>query len=138
MTVMNKGGIMSWIEFWKDWYFISKYQKDILDNYKNAFFGVDVFQRFIQLVPSYLWQNINPWSFSLFQFTKEIKGSPALEQKIITEVAGYGSQLGTIIDFLETIERECQIDPKKLKTSEDIYKFYKFKDLAEKINKIKV
>ncbi|SPF43367.1 hypothetical protein SBDP1_440025 [Syntrophobacter sp. SbD1] len=121
------------IPFWKAWSLISRFQDDIADNYKNIFWS---YQKFLQLAPTYLSQPILPWSFSLMQFTKEIKGSPALEHKIVTEVAGYGSQLGTIMDFLELVSKQLQLDKKKLE-GEDLCQYYEFEKLLDKVNKIK-
>lgn len=124
-------------EFWEYCSGISKLQKNTAENYKNIFFGMETYKQFMQLAPTNLQQAINPWSFSLMSFTKEIKGTPTLEHKIITEVAGYGSQIGTILDFLEILAEQYPIDEKKLKEPEDICKFYNFRDLVEKINKVK-
>lgn len=90
--------IESSIPFWKDWGVVSQYQSDVWENYRNALFGG--FRAWLQLAPTFLSQSINPWSFSLVQFTEQIKGTPSKEYKILKEVAGYGSQLGTIMDFL--------------------------------------
>lgn len=125
------------IQAWKTWCVISNYQKDIFNNYKKMlpFIWYDFCQRFFQLVPTILSQTINPWAFSLFHFTKEIKGSPVLESKILTEVAGYGSQLGTIMDVLEIVGRECGLEAKL--EGDDEYKFFKLKELVSKIDKAK-
>src|SRR5438876_11260008 len=89
------------LPLWRSWSVVSQYQKDILENYRTALCGH--FERILQLAPTALSQTINPWSFSLMQFTNQIKGNPVIERKILTEVAGYGSQLGTIMDFLEVL-----------------------------------
>ncbi len=124
------------IPIWKHWYLISKYQRDIVANYWDSLFQTDCFNQAFQFAPTWLSQTINPWSFSLFQFTKEIKGSSALEYKILTEVAGYGSQLGKIIDVLEIIEKENILKTDDLNES-DKYKINKFKELAEDIKRAK-
>src|SRR5260370_20475727 len=95
--------VESSIPFWRHWGTISQSQKEIVDNYRSA--ASDEYQKFLQLVPTTLSQTINPWSFSLVQFTDQIKGNPEIERKIITQVAGYGSQLGTILDFLGVLEK---------------------------------
>ena|SRR5437867_3275182 len=123
------------LPFWRSWETVSQCQKDITDNYRNAFLGE--FQRLTQLAPTYLSQAINPWSFSLMQFTSQIKGSPATEYKILKEVAGYGSQLGTIMDFLEVVEKACQAQLKKVDAPEERAAIQKFQDLATKIKKAK-
>ncbi len=83
-----------------------------------------------------MWQNILPWSFSLLQFTREIKGTPELETKIVTEVAGYGSQLGTIMDVIEVMQKEYPIDVKTL-DEEEAYMYLKFKEPVKDIGKLK-
>ena len=98
------------------------------------FFGNELLHSFFQLAPSYLSQVINPWSFSLMQFTKEVKGSPELEYKILTKVDGYGGQLGTIIDYLEMVSGHLQLGQL---TDEETYKSLRFKNLANEINDIK-
>lgn len=40
----------------------------------------------------------------------EIKGSAAIEEKVITEVASYGTQLGKILRALETLSKETKVD----------------------------
>lgn len=126
--------LQSAVPFWKSWALISQYQRDIWENYRNALSGG--FQNWLQLAPTYLSQSINPWSFSLFQFTKEIRGTPNKEYKILTEVAGYGSQLGTIMDYLEVLEKNTALNPEAL-SPEDNYRICKFHDLVEQIRKAK-
>lgn len=128
--------LKSSIPFWENFYLISKYQKNILDNYLDAFFNVDMFKMFIRFAPTYLTQSINPWSFSLIQFTKELKGSPFLEYKILTEVAGYGSQLSKIIDFLEIFEKKYPLIMEEMEHT-DIYRYHKFKELVEDLKSMK-
>ena len=118
----------------ESWSLISRYQKIIYDNLSSMTFGNDLFHSFVQLAPSYLSQVINPWSFSLMQFTKQIKGSPELEYKILTEVDGYGSQLGTIIDYLEVISKDVKVDGM---SDEEKYRYFQFQDLAKQIKRIK-
>jgi len=117
-----------------DWSLISRYQKMIWENYRSMWAGYDLFQTFVRLAPTYLSQVINPWSFSLIQFTKELKGSPELEYKILTEVDGYGAQLGTIIDWVEVLSRYLKIAELP---DEDKFKYMKFKKLAEDIGRAK-
>ncbi|MBB93238.1 MAG: hypothetical protein CML68_01335 [Rhodobacteraceae bacterium] len=40
----------------------------------------------------------------------EIKGSPQVEQKVLTEVASYGKQLGKILEALKTISDKTGIE----------------------------
>jgi len=71
------------------------------------------------------------------QFTNQIKGNPLVERKNQTEVAGYGSQLGTIMDFLEVLEKTCRLDPDKIKDPADRRKVERFLGLLRDINKAK-
>lgn len=123
------------LPFWRSWSILSQYQKDVCDNYREALWGQC--ERFLQLAPTTLSQTINPWSFSLMQFTSQIKGSPVIEQKILTQVAGYGSQLGTIMDFLEVVEKTCRLEPNEIKDAADRRKVDKFQALLRDINKAK-
>ena|SRR5437899_630158 len=127
--------VESSIPFWKNWGVISESQKDILENYRGGF--AEEYQKFLQLAPKNLNQTINPWSFSLVQFTREIKGDPAVEYKILTEVAGYGSQLGTILDFLGVLEKACQLDAKKLKDAKQVEAVDRFHALVRAVNQAK-
>ena len=124
------------IPFWRNWEIISQYQNEIAENLRRAWWG-DGFQKALQFAPTNLWQSILPSSFSLVQFTKEMRGNPATESKIISEVAGYGTQLGAILDFLEVLEKKYPLDIKKMGDEEDIYKVMKFKELVQKIKKAK-
>jgi len=123
------------LPMWRSWSVLSQYQRDIWENYRTAVWGH--FERFLQLAPTTLSQTINPWSFSLMEFTNQIKGNPVIERKILTEVAGYGSQLGTIMDFLEVLERTTGLDTAKLKDPEDQRKVERFQNLLRDINKAK-
>jgi hypothetical protein len=126
--------LKSIIPIMMNWSIISRYQKMIYDNFSSMSFGNDLFHSFLQLAPSYLSQVINPWSFSLMQFTKEVKGSPELEYKILTRVDGYGGQLGTVIDYLEVLSEHLKLDNM---SDEDTYKWLRFKNLAQDIKRIK-
>jgi len=77
-----------------------------------------------------------PWSFSLLQFTREIKGTPELEAKILTEVAGYGSQLGRGMDIIEVMQKKYTIDVKTLDEGE-VYMYLRFKKLVKDIRNLK-
>lgn len=64
----------------------------------------------MKFVPENLAQAINPWSWwlnasdntnALVNINNIKSRNPKLEQKIVTEVAGYGMQLGIIEDMLE-------------------------------------
>lgn len=125
----------STLPVWRSWSSVSQYQKDIWCNYRDAIWGQ--YERILQLAPNTLSQTINPWSFSLFQFTSQIKGNPAIEQKILTNVAGYGSQLGTILDFLHVLEKTWEADAKKPRDSEDLLKVEKFQKLVADIERAK-
>ncbi|MDB6022080.1 MAG: hypothetical protein JWQ04_1937 [Pedosphaera sp.] len=123
------------IPFWRNWGIVSESQKEIMDNYRSG--TSDEYQKFLQLVPTNLSQTINPWSFSLVQFTNQIKGNPVIERKIITEVAGYGSQLGTILDFLGVLEKVVKLEKAKLTDPKQIDAVAKFHDLVKQVNQVK-
>ncbi len=127
--------VQSSIPFWRHWGTISNLQKEIVDNYRSG--ASDEYQKFLQLVPRTLSQTINPWSFSLVQFTDQIKGNPVIERKIITEVAGYGSQLGTILDFLGVLEKAVKLQQTKLTDPKEREAVAKFHDLVRQVNQAK-
>lgn len=131
--------LLSSLPFWGVWNFISKYQKDIIDNYRNALFGNLRWDTLMSLVPSNLSQVINPTSFSLIQMTKEMKGTPSVEARILTDVAGYGSQLGTMMDVLEILGIKAYPDKESRRSlsDEDELKYLKFKELSGKIRTVK-
>jgi len=129
--------LKSSIPYWRNLDIITQYQKDISQNVRGAFWWADWYPKVLQLAPTNLWQDIlRGWSFSVFQFTKEIRGNPTVEAKILTEVAGYGSQLGTIEDFLEVLAKHARLDEKAL-NEEDMYKVLRFRELVREIKKVK-
>ena len=79
MDDTNASNVFEWwgkaaessIPFWKSWDAISESQKSILENYRAPL--MDEYQKFVQLAPNTLSQTINPWSFSLFQITQQMK-----------------------------------------------------------------
>jgi hypothetical protein len=123
------------IPFWRNLELITQYQKDILRNLVPPW--LNAWQDAFQLAPSRLYQSILPWSFSAFQFTNEIQGDPQVEYKILTQVAGYGSQLGTIMDFLQVMAKRIHPELTTGQTNQDLYKVLKFYDLKEKIERAK-
>jgi hypothetical protein len=123
------------LPYWMNLDLVSGYQDSIVSNYRHMLFGMDVAHAWLNLAPKFLAQTINPWSFSLVNLTNEMKGSGRLEGDIITEVASYGSQLGTIIDFLELLEK--RLDGKHALTEDEIYHRQRFKHLAEDIKRAK-
>ena len=123
------------VPYWMNLDLVSGYQDSIASNYRHMLFGMDLAHAWLNLAPKFLTQTINPWSFSLVNLTNEMKGSGRMESDIITDVASYGSQLGTIIDFLELIEK--RLDGKSPLDEEEIYRRHKFKHLVEDIDKAK-
>jgi hypothetical protein len=123
------------VPFWRNLEFITQYQKQIWGNLTPSWW--DAWQQMFRLAPSRLTQSILPWSFSAFQFTNEIQGNPDVEYKILTQVAGYGSQLGTIMDFLEVLAKRIHPDLTSGQTNPDLYKVLKFYDLLKKIDAAK-
>jgi hypothetical protein len=124
------------ISFWRNLDIVSQYQRDIFENWTASW--TDHFQRCLQLAPTNLWQSILPMNFSCIQFTRSIRGNPALESKILTEVAGYGSQLGTIMDFLQVVAKRTGMTISHLQDNEEeVYRLVRFEDLVRKINRAK-
>jgi hypothetical protein len=144
MDDTNASNVFEWwgkavessIPFWKSWDAISESQKSILENYRAPL--MDEYQKFIQLAPNNLSQTINPWSFSLFQITQQMKSSnPAVEYKIVKDVAGYGSQLGTIMDFLGVLDKMFQSELAKITDPQSQQAIEKFRLLATQIKNVK-
>jgi hypothetical protein len=124
------------LSFYKNLNTLTYYQKGISENLKGTFWFADAWQSWMQPAPTNLWQDIlRNWSFSLINFTSQVKGQPELEAKILKDVAGYGSQLGTTMDFLEVLARTGGVD--KIKDADDQFKVFKFVDLLDKINRAK-
>ena len=123
------------LPFWRNLQLITQYQNSIWKNLLPPWWNA--WQDAFRLAPSRLTQSILPWSFSAFQFTNEIQGNPEVEYKILTQVAGYGSQLGTIMDFVELMARRIHPDLTTGQTNPDLYKVLKFYDLLKKIEQAK-
>jgi len=123
------------VPFWQNLELITQYQQKIMQNLMPP--GWAAWHELIRLAPSRLSQSILPWSFSAFQFTNEIQGDPEIEYKILTRVAGYGSQLGTIMDFLEVMAKRIHPQLTSGQTNPDLLKVLKFYDLLQKIDKAK-
>jgi hypothetical protein len=85
--------------------------------------------------PANLTQSINPWNISLFQVISGTRGDPQTEVDILSKVASYGSQLGTVIDALLTVMPGLG-ERKDLK-EEDLYAVLKLEDLARGVKQIK-
>jgi DNA-binding ferritin-like protein (Dps family) len=125
----------SHIPFWRNLELISEYQRGILEN--CLWLWTQGAKTWMQFAPTNLFQNIlGGWNFSAIQFTRQIKGNPEIESKILTEVAGYGSQLGTIMDYLEVVSKQEKLSLKDLE-GDDAAKFVRFHDLLGKIERVK-
>jgi len=127
--------LAQFIPFWQNLDVLTRYQKSIWDNLMPSW--MDNWRALFRLAPQHLWQSILPWSFSAFQFTNEIQGDPEMEYKILTRIAGYGSQLGTIMDFLEVAAKRIRPELTHGQTNADEFKVLKFYDLLHRINKAK-
>lgn len=90
-------------ELWKQLAQIAKWQRRTVSHYQEMMGWPGYFPFNLGLAPKNLSQAINPTSFELFQFIGAMRGETQTEMDIVTEVAGYGSQLGTIIDALLTV-----------------------------------
>lgn len=93
----------------------------------------------MKFVPENLAQAINPWSWwlnasdntnALININNIKSGNPKLEQKIVTEVAGYGMQLGVIEDMLDMM---IGFLPKSQLTEEQKKIIERFKVMREDI-----
>ena len=80
------------------------------------------------------------WLKSLSQQTgfininQTVSSDPELEKKITGEVAGYGKQLGILIDLVALLA--CELDGKDL-DAEQSQSIKKFKDLEQSIRRVK-
>ena len=131
----NNEALADQLPFWRNLQLITQYQKAIWDNLIPPWWNA--WQEAFRLAPNRLSQSILPWSFSAFQFTNEIQGNPEVEYKILTQVAGYGSQLGTIMDFLEIISKRIHPNVTTGQSNPDLYKVLKFYDLKKQIDQAK-
>ncbi len=127
--------LAAWIPFWRELELLTRYQRSVWGNLMPPW--SEAWQNLFRLAPERLWQSILPWSFSAFQFTNEIQGDPELEYKILTRVAGYGSQLGTVMDFLEVMANRIQPPLKSGQNEAALFKVLKFYDLLNEVNKAK-
>jgi hypothetical protein len=90
------------LEFWKQAVTISKCQGQVLENWTHWF------QNCFFFAPAKLWQSILPgWNFGS-QVNVYKSSDPALEDGIVRHVASYGSQLGTMLDYLEVLRKQVQ------------------------------
>ena len=127
--------LAEFIPFWRNLEMLTRYQKSVWDNLVPSW--MENWQALFRLAPQHLWQSILPWSFSAFQFTNEIQGDPEIEYKILTRVAGYGSQLGTIMDFLQVAAKRIKPELTKGQTDTERFKVLKFYDMLNQIERAK-
>lgn len=126
---------MELTELWKHLSDLAKWQQKAVGHWVTmlSFSGYRPFG--FQLAPTNLVQRINPWNVSLFQMISETKADARTEVEILTRVAGYGSQLGTLVDALIAVipkgEKREQLDEQSL------YALLKLEDLARDIRRIK-
>jgi hypothetical protein len=88
--------------------------------------------------PAQFLQNILPnWELAPdFTFNIGRSSDPALEEKIVNDVAGYGSQLGTILDYLEILENKERLLAKPLRKHDKV-KVARLITLIDQVNKAK-
>jgi hypothetical protein len=119
--------------FWKIATDISEYQLKYVENYQEMLFGSKTAKSFIGMAPQYLWQPI----FSNNRlFGIEYHGDRQIEQEIVKK-AGYGSQLGTIIDFLDLIEKTNPLPTNNLTTQKKKDVYYRYKALSTVVSDVK-
>ncbi len=131
----NGNDLQDDIPFWMNLETISGCQRAILQNWTALW--TQGFQTWTQLAPTNLWQNIfGGWNVSLFQVIRNMKGNPAVESRIVKEVAGYGSQLGTLTDYVGVVAKREGLSLNNL-DAEDAAKYVRFHDMVSKIDQIK-
>lgn len=92
-----------YVVLWKHLAELASVQHKAVGHWQAMLSGSGFFPMGSHLAPSSLSQNINPWNISLFQVISGTRGDPKTEVEIVTQVASYGSQLGTVIDALIAI-----------------------------------
>lgn len=123
------------IPFWMNLETISGCQRTILENWTALW--TQGFHTWMQMAPTNLWQNIlGGWNVSLFQVIRNMKGNPAVESRIVKEVAGYGSQLGTLTDYVGVLAKREGLTLKNLDAA-DAAKYVRFHDMVSKVERIK-
>jgi hypothetical protein len=128
------------IDFWKKWETVSKHQMKIVEHYQEKLFGAMTLKSIVQLAPQYLNQDINPIHSSLVNFGDEYHSTnPELEKKIVKDIAGYGSQLGTIIDYLNLLGKYHPLNPEDGASADksDEKTIDKFKYISNRIKALK-
>lgn len=122
-------------ELWRLQAEISRHQASAANHWRRALGWPGAFPA-SQLAPNWLHQVINPVNFSVFGFLNETRGDPQLEAEIVTDVAGYGSQLGTLIDAVLTLLPKDG-KPTAKESEEMTYAQVRLKHLAKEIDRRK-
>jgi hypothetical protein len=92
-----------YVALWKQLAELARLQRKAVGHWQAMLGWPGVVPVSSKLAPPSLSQNINPWNISLFQVISGTRGDPQTEVEILTRVASYGSQLGTVIDALMTV-----------------------------------
>ncbi|MFM0431849.1 hypothetical protein PQQ75_22755 [Paraburkholderia aspalathi] len=124
-----------YVALWKQLVELARLQQKAVGHWQAMFGWPGFFAAHSQFAPASLSQNINPWNISLFQVISGTRGDPQTEVEILTKVASYGSQLGTVIDALMVVMPDQ--DKRKALDDEDLYAVLKLEHLAGEIKRIK-
>ena len=117
--------------FWRAAVAVSDYQRQVLANWSQWLSPLG-------LAPTKLWQDIlQGWVIGpQVNINMGRSSDPSLEENIVNNVAGYGSQLGTILDYLEVLESEEQLSRKRLEKG-DRAKVARLLTLIDQVNQAK-
>ncbi len=120
------------VAFWQNAVTISDYQGQVIENW------LQWFPHGFMLAPAQLWQKIlTGWVFGTqVNVYKTRSSNAAAEERIVTDIAGYGSQLGTIQDYLKIIQKHVDVQEETLDTKEK-EAVKKFNKLVEDVNRAK-
>ncbi|CAB3745889.1 hypothetical protein [Paraburkholderia humisilvae] len=124
-----------YVTLWKHLAELARLQQKAVGHWQAMLSWQNFFPTGSQLAPASLNQNINPWNISLFQVISGTRGDPQTEVEILTKVASYGSQLGTVIDALMSILPDAE--KRKQLNEKDLYAVLKLEHLASEIKRIK-
>ena len=124
-----------YVALWKHLAELARLQQKAVGHWQAMLGWPGFFPFHSQFAPASLSQNINPWNISLFQVISGTRGNPQTEVEILTKVASYGSQLGTVIDALMVVMPDQE--KRKALNDEDRDAVLKLVHLASEIKRIK-
>ena len=124
------------IKHWKQLAELATLQEKACRHWQRIWFGGTTPSNLFQLAPDFLQQTINPTSFSVFNLTSNTRSNPFTESHIVKYVAGYGSQLGTLMDALMAVIEALEKN-KTLDANSPTKAVFRLKDLSEQIEAAK-